>query len=100
MGFDRSLCGDVGLPLGTGGPGEVAFDLTGVGPFIARGVKGYQPRNTGPMTVDERIKGLPGVANLADQDYGGCCPASRSLWPSGGPGAFLERIRRVVMMIV
>lgn len=50
--------------------------------------------------MDERIEGLPGVADLVDQDHGGYYPASRSLWPSGGPGAFLERINRVMVMIV
>ncbi|KAL8642319.1 MAG: hypothetical protein Q9228_000971 [Teloschistes exilis] len=52
------------------------------------------------MRVDERIEGSPRVADLVDQDYGGYYPASRSPWPSGEPGAFLERINRVMVMIV
>lgn len=42
MGFERSLYGEVGLPFGTGGPGDAWADRGGRGPLAAREETKYQ----------------------------------------------------------
>lgn len=49
MGLERSLYGDVGLPLGMFGPGEAWFDLEGNGPLAANEEEGSQPLSLGRL---------------------------------------------------